>query len=53
MADTKRPNPDDPDLLEESPAEPKRKRPSERGVGREYSSPPPIGEKSPTSKTPD
>jgi hypothetical protein len=52
MADRKRRNPNDPDLLEESPGKPNRRRPSERGVGREHSTPPPVGDKSPTSKTP-
>jgi hypothetical protein len=52
MSDPKRPSENDPDLLEESPTEPKRKRPSERGVGVQNSTPPPIGDSSPTSKTP-
>ncbi len=38
-------------FLQQRPEEPGRKRPSERGVGSENSTPPPEPDNSPTSKT--
>lgn len=41
----------DTESLQQRPEEPGRKRPSERGVGAEHSTPPPEPDNSPTSKT--
>ena len=41
----------DTESLQQRPEEPGRKRPSERGVGAEHSTPPPEPDDSPTNKT--
>jgi hypothetical protein len=52
MADEKTRNPKKDEEIEQGPAKPGRRRPSDWGVGREHSTPPPNPDNSPTSKTP-
>ena len=51
MAKEKTPEPKKRDEIEEGPAKPGRRRPSDWGVGREHSTPAPDPDHSPTSKT--
>lgn len=53
MNERKRSKPRSKSSVNEAPSQPDGvRRPSEGGVGSEYGSEPPIGERSPTSKTP-